>query len=158
MLPVYFLILGCRVALQNEWFCGLVQAHNNACIHASTAAECNVANSDEGAGLACACNTGYGGTITWDGATLSGTCTRTQCTGSYADAPAGGAVTKSDGDNHGSEATFSCDDGFTFNGANPITCDAASADADWPAPNTTPQCTRKLFVRVKTSAYPKGSL
>ena len=110
----------------------------------SLAAECNIANSNDAAGLACACNTGYRGTITWDGATPSGTCTRTQCTGSHADAPENGAVTKTSDDHHGSEATFSCDNGFTLNGANPITCDAESADVDWPAPNTTPQCTRTL--------------
>ena len=114
-------------------------------IHVCAAAPCNIANSNNAAGTACACNAGFRGTITWNGATASGTCTRTQCTGSHANAPANGAVTKTSGDNHGSRATFSCNAGFRLNDAMPITCDAASADAAWPAPNTTPQCTRTLL-------------
>ena len=111
-----------------------------------TAAPCNIANSNNAAGLSCACNTGYRGTITWNGATPSGTCTPTQCTGSHANAPSNGDVAKTHSNNHGSVATFSCNDGFELNGATPITCSAASADAAWPAPNTTAQCTGKLLV------------
>ena len=64
--------------------------------------------------------------------------TRTQCTGPNANAPAKGGVSRSDLDNHGSKATFTCKDGFRVDGANPITCTAESADAAWPSP---PQCT-----------------
>ena len=108
------------------------------------AAPCDIANSNNVAGLSCACNTGYKGTITWSGGTHSGSCIAAQCTGSHANAPENGVVTKTDSDNHDSVATFSCNNGFRLNGAAPITCSADSADAAWPAPNTTPQCTRKL--------------
>ena len=110
-------------------------------IPVSTAAECNIANSNKAAGTYCKCSPGFKGTITWSGATPSGTCTRTQCTGPNANAPANGGVSKSDLDNHGSKATFTCKDGFRVDGANPITCAAKSADAAWPSP---PQCTGTL--------------
>ena len=57
-------------------------------------------------------------------------------------------MTKTSDDHHGSVATFSCDTGFSLNDAMPITCNAESADADWPAPNTTPQCAGKVVVVV----------
>ena len=102
---------------------------------------CTVANSNKVAGPACACLTGYKGTITWVGDKPSGSCTRTQCTGTYATAPADGKVSLSDGNNHGSKATFSCKDGFKQSGAVSITCDAKSADTAWPAPSEAPKCT-----------------
>ena len=57
-----------------------------------------------------------------------------------------GKYLKSDGDKHGSRATFSCDKGYELvlqdDGGqdipNPITCDAPSADAAWPTPR--PKC------------------
>ena len=127
-----------------------IYTHMNAC-H-STAAPCNIVNSNNAAGLACTCDIGYRGAITWNGATPNGTCAPTQCMGSHANAPANGDVRKSNGDNHGSVATFICNTGFKLNGATPITCNAASADAAWPAPNTTPQCTGKLGVLVNITA------
>ena len=105
-----------------------------------TAAACTIANSNNAAGLECACKPGYKGTITWSGATASGSCTRAKCTGANANAPANGSVGKSNSDYHGSKATFKCNDGFKLNGATPITCSAATADAAWPAPNKTPEC------------------
>ena len=113
-------------------------------IWVSTAAPCNVANSNNAAGSDCSCKPGYKGTITWSGATASGSCKQTKCTGANANAPANGAVTKSNSENHLSVATFSCNKGFKLNGATPITCNAENADASWPAPNTAPQCTRTL--------------
>ena len=116
-----------------------------ACLRFLTAAPCGIANSNKAAGLACKCNTGFKGTITWSSATPSGSCTRTQCSGSNANAPGNGAVSKSNGDYHGSKATFTCNDGFKLNVATPITCSAASANAAWPARLPPPQCTG-LFV------------
>ena len=109
-----------------------------------TAAPCSIANSNKAAGLACKCNTGFKGTITWSGATASGSCSRTQCSGSNANAPANGGVSKSNGNYHGSKATFKCNNGFKLNVATPITCSAASANAAWPARQPPPQCTRTL--------------
>ena len=111
----------------------------------STAAPCSVANSNNVAGLACKCKTGFKGTITWSGATASGSCKQTKCTGANANAPANGAVSKSKSDEHGSKATFKCNDGFKLNGATPVTCSAANADVSWPTPKIAPQCARKSF-------------
>ena len=60
--------------------------------------------------------------------------TQTKCTG--VDALTTGTVTKSRNDQHGSVATFDCDDGFELEGAVAITCEAASADTAWPTPPT----------------------
>ena len=68
---------------------------------------------------------------------------RPRCTGPYADPPSHGTVTKTNGNNHGSTATFGCNAGFRLNGTNSITCIAGSVGATWPTPNTAPQCTRK---------------
>ena len=114
----------------------------------ATAAPCDIVDSNKAAGLACKCKTGFKGTITWSGATASGSCTRTQCTGSNANAPANGAVAKSFGNYHGSKATFKCNNGFKLNVATPITCSAASADAAWPARLPPPQCTGMSAVGV----------
>ena len=103
------------------------------------AVPCTIANSNKVAG--CACLTGYKGSITWVGVTASGTCTRTQCTGTNADAPANGKVSLSDGNRHGSKATFSCKAGFKQGGTMSITCDAKAADAPWPSPSAPPSCT-----------------
>ena len=64
-----------------------------------------------------------------------------KCTGDGATAPANGTVSFSAEDMHGSVATFSCQQGFSYSGDASITCDAASADAPWPTPSAPPTCT-----------------
>ena len=58
--------------------------------------------------------------------------TVTMCTGAGADAPANGAVSKSDLDKHLSIATFSCDAGYELLGTQSVTCFAESSDEAWP--------------------------
>ena len=78
---------------------------------------------------------------------------------------AGGNVTKSDGDKHGSVATFSCDDGFLLTGTASINCTAPSGPAPWPSPAQEPVCRGTLLGVVENvvqtrhlywcHAYPK---
>ena len=124
--------------------CMYCNIHLHSRLHVSAAGPCTIENSNNADGLACACNDGYRGSITWNRATASGSCSLTLCTGSHADAPENGIVTKTNGDETGSVATFSCKNGFRLNDAMPITCSAVGVDTPWPAPNSTPQCTGKL--------------
>ena len=64
----------------------------------------------------------------------------TKCTGTQPAAPSNGEVSLSDGNQHGSKATFSCKTGFKLGGATSITCDAKSADTPWPTPSEAPSC------------------
>ena len=101
------------------------------------AAPCNVSNSTKKRGPDCICLVGYKGYITWDGVTASGSCTETQCTGNYTDPPKNGRVSLTDGDRHGSTATFTCNDGYEIVGTKSITCDAKEADEEWPPSSAT---------------------
>ena len=111
-------------------------------IHAYTldfaAASCDIENSNTLDGFACQCSVGYKGAITWTGDTSSGTCSKTQCTG-FGTTFDNGSVTKNNGDDHGSKASFQCNTaaGYVLVGPASITCDAPSADAEWP---TRPTC------------------
>ena len=105
------------------------------------AADCNVENSKQESGTACECLPGFEGDIIWSGDTTSSTCTPTSCSG-VPDQIANGDVTKSNGDRHGSVATFACEAGYTLTGSESITCDAPSADAQWPQ---APECIGVLF-------------
>ena len=115
----------------NFAFCDLL-------IHA--AAQCSVENSNEQPGTACQCEDGFKGQITWNGHMQSGNCTATKCTdfGEFAH----GTVNKTKEDRHGSVATFACEAGYTLTGSESITCDAPSADAQWPQ---APECIGVLF-------------
>ena len=107
-------------------------------IHA--AAQCSAENSNEEPGTACQCEDGFKGQITWNGHIQSGNCTATKCTdfGEFAH----GTVSKTEEDRHGSVATFACEAGYTLTGSESITCDAPSADAQWPQ---APECIGVLF-------------
>ena len=113
-------------------------ACRNLLIHA--AAQCSAENSNEQPGTACQCEDGFKGQITWNGHIQSGDCTATQCTdfGDFAH----GTVNKTNEDRHGSKATFACEAGYTLTGLEEITCDAPSADAQWPQ---APECIGVLF-------------
>ena len=106
-----------------------------------SAASCDVENSNGEDALACQCSTGYKGAITWNGATASGTCVKTQCTDLDPDTLRFVSVTKDRGNEHGSKAIFTCENEFTLVGPRSITCDAPSEDAPWPTP---PYCTGRL--------------
>ena len=108
---------------------------------AVAAAKCNIANSNGVVGHACACSSGYRGSIKWKGDQPSGTCTPTQCTGPRPTAPANGTVRLTNGVKHGSKAIFTCNDGFSLSGASSVVCDAEHADKDWPALEEAPKCT-----------------
>ena len=122
-------------------------------IHAFTldvsAASCDIEDSNKQDGLACQCSVGYTGAITWTGATPSGTCKRPQCTG-FGTTVANGSVTKDNGDNHGSKALFQCNAGYALIGPASITCDARSADAEWP---TRPTCGMLVDVDLTVVAF-----
>jgi len=64
-----------------------------------------------------------------------------KCTGNNADAPSNGKVSLTAENNHGSVATFSCNDGFEYSGDASIKCVAGTADAAWPKPSKAPTCT-----------------
>ena len=99
----------------------------------------------------CQCATGYKGAITWNGATASGTCVKTQCTDLDPDTLRFVSVTKDRGNEHGSKAIFTCENEFTLVGPRSITCDAPSEDAPWPTP---PYCTGRLrSPRLQTVTY-----
>ena len=104
-----------------------------------SAASCDVANSNKRDGLACQCSDGYKGEIIWDEAKASGTCIKTQCSGTPT--LQNGNVVKDHGNDHGSTAFFECNTGYVLSGPQSITCDAPSADGCWP---TSPTCTCKL--------------
>ena len=101
----------------------------------NAAADCNVENSNQESGTACECLPGFEGDIIWSGDTTSSTCTPTSCSG-VPDQIANGDVTKSNGDRHGSVATFVCNDGFKLVGTASINCSAPSANASWPVAAT----------------------
>ena len=103
------------------------------------AAPCTVENSNQQPGTACQCLPGFKGEITWSGHTHNGTCTATKCTGLTF---GNGNVVKSNGDRHGSMATFTCNEGFVLTDTSSTTCNAAIADATWPTP---PSCVGMLF-------------
>ena len=56
-------------------------------------------------------------------------------------APQDGTVSFSDGDAHGSVATFACKVGFAQTGDTTLTCAAPTADAAWPTAADAPKCT-----------------
>lgn len=51
-----------------------------------------------------------------------------------------GDVVFSDGNRHGSVATFTCESGYELVGSASITCEAKDTYTPWPAPDTTPEC------------------
>ena len=79
-----------------------------------------------------------------------------------------GDISKSDGDMHGSVATFSCDDGFALTGTASVTCSAENAHTPWPTPEQKPECTGmsisvdvelviyRTFVGVTATCSPKS--
>ena len=105
-------------------------------VHA--AGSCTVANSNRQPGTECECLPGFKGSITWagDSTTSESACTATKCT-DFVESLANGDFTKSNGDLHGSVATFTCDNGFELVGGASITCSAASADTPWPTAQPT---------------------
>ena len=107
--------------------------------------ECTVAHSNKLPGTACKCLPGFGGNITWNNRALapSSACTQTRCTG--LNAPNDVILTKSRSNQHGSVATFTCNDGFKLGGTSSITCAAPSANTSWPTPSTAPSCTGVLL-------------
>ena len=108
------------------------------CVLTMHAAICVVTNSNRQPGTACQCLPGFKGEITWDGdsTTSESSCTATNCT-DFVESLANGDFTKSNGDLHGSVATFTCDNGFELVGGASITCSAASADTPWPTAQPT---------------------
>ena len=102
---------------------------------------CNIANSNTKPGVACACLTGYKGTIKWVDGNPKGDCSPALCTGAQPANPANGKVSLSNSNRHGSKATFSCNAGFKHAGAVSITCDAKNADTAWPVPSSAASCT-----------------
>ena len=129
----------------------------------TAAGGCAIANSNQLPGSACNCLPGFKGDITWSGGTASGGCVATRCTGTVA-APANGGVQKSRVDQHGSVATFACNDGFKLVGAASISCDALREDAPWPMPTPAPSCKGMLLLslrvalQVATHARTKGEI
>ena len=66
-------------------------------------------------------------------------CAATACLAAPS-APQDGTVSFSDGDAHGSVATFACKVGFAQAGDTKLTCAAPIADAAWPAAADAPTC------------------
>ena len=108
--------------------------------------ECTVAHSNKLPGKACKCLTGFKGTITWRNRVTSSTCTPTECTG--LDSLTNGTVAKSRGNQHGSVATLTCNDGFRMVGTSSMTCSAPSANTNWPVPAPAPICIGALLRRL----------
>ena len=104
------------------------------CVLTMHAATCVVTNSNRKPGTACQCLPGFKGEITWDGdsTTSESACTATNCT-DFVESLANGDFTKSNGDLHGSVATFTCKDRYILFGPSSITCDAPIEDAAWPS-------------------------
>lgn len=118
-----------------------------------SAASCNVENSNKQDGLACQCSIGYKGTITWNGATANGTCVKTRCTGIDNNTLQDVLVHKDKDDEHGSKATFTCNNGYVLIGNYSITCDAPREDAPWPKPPEPPRCGRLVDATLTVDSH-----